>query len=191
MLSHSSAAGSGKPVVHACVTASGSLSALHASSLGTTLLACKQCPDSTLAKWHLHKQLLMSTHWMQVSQVQYEIDRRVRAYGKAADPACFKQIMRPMVDYMYKSMPNVQQASTCRWSCKAVHNKSCRTEALSISLISCSLALQLVSAYSLFSAVHLLFALLSTFCCYWAESNTQPCNVHVLAYADKACDSVW
>lgn len=50
----------------------------------------------------------------QVSQVQYEIDRRVRAYGKAADPACFKQIMRPMVDYMYKSMPNVQQVFNSR-----------------------------------------------------------------------------
>ncbi len=51
---------------------------------------------------------------MQVSQVQDEIHRLVRAYGTAADPNRFKQIVRPMIDYMYSSMPKLQQASTCK-----------------------------------------------------------------------------
>jgi len=51
---------------------------------------------------------------MQVSQVQDEIHRLVRASGTAADPNRFKQILRPMIDYMYSSMPNLQQASTCK-----------------------------------------------------------------------------
>ncbi|KAL0029427.1 hypothetical protein WJX77_007199 [Trebouxia sp. C0004] len=45
----------------------------------------------------------------QVSQVHYEIHGLVRAYGTAADPACFKQIVRAKVDYMYSSMPKLQQ----------------------------------------------------------------------------------
>ncbi|DBB07068.1 TPA: hypothetical protein ACH3X1_011654 [Trebouxia sp. C0004] len=50
----------------------------------------------------------------QVSQVHYEIHGLVRAYGTAADPACFKQIVRAKVDYMYSSMPKLQQVSTCK-----------------------------------------------------------------------------
>ncbi len=51
---------------------------------------------------------------MQVSQVKDEIHRLVRASGTAADPARFKQIVRPMIDYMYSSMPKLQQVSTCQ-----------------------------------------------------------------------------
>jgi len=51
---------------------------------------------------------------MQVSQVKHEIHRLVLASGTAADPARFKQIVRPMIDYMYSSMPKLQQVSTCK-----------------------------------------------------------------------------
>ncbi|KAL0044999.1 hypothetical protein WJX82_004650 [Trebouxia sp. C0006] len=62
----------------------------------------------------------------QVSQVQHEINRHVRAYGKAADPACFKQVMRPMVDYLYNSMPNLQQVFNMQRSAGQERLLACR-----------------------------------------------------------------
>ncbi|KAA6418390.1 MAG: hypothetical protein FRX49_11646 [Trebouxia sp. A1-2] len=52
----------------------------------------------------------MTGRWPNVSQVKDEIHRLVRASGTAAEPARFKQIVRPMIDYMYSSMPKLQQA---------------------------------------------------------------------------------
>ncbi len=62
-----------------------------------------------LAKCHHHN---TDVH-TQVSQVQDEIHGLVRAHGTAADPAHFKQIVKPMIEYMFKSMPKLMQASTC------------------------------------------------------------------------------
>ena len=48
---------------------------------------------------------------MQVSQEQDEVESLVRAHGRSADPDQFKQIVQPMIGYMYSSMPKLEQAS--------------------------------------------------------------------------------
>ncbi|KAL0040102.1 hypothetical protein WJX79_006468 [Trebouxia sp. C0005] len=62
----------------------------------------------------------------QVSQVKDEIHRLVRASGTAAEPARFKQIVRPMIDYMYSSMPKLQQVLNMQRSGSAERMLACR-----------------------------------------------------------------
>ena len=48
---------------------------------------------------------------MQVSQVQDDVESLVTAHGRSADPVQFRQIVQPMLGYVYGSMPKLEQAS--------------------------------------------------------------------------------